>query len=61
MCKLNVFWVLCNVAILSNCEIFSAIEQLEKFVETEELIISHLKIFAEELNNVYVNKYAVIY
>lgn len=37
-----------------NCEIFSAIDELEKFVATEHILISELEKFANQIKDDYV-------
>lgn len=39
-----------------NCEIFSAINELEKLFDDEEIIILQLKSFAKHVSNDYVNR-----
>lgn len=48
--------LLINVFSESNCEIFSAIEELDKLAVNERLIAKELKIFASQVNDVFVEK-----
>lgn len=48
--------LLINVFSESNCEIFSAIEELDKLAVNERLIAEELKIFASQVNDVFVEK-----
>jgi hypothetical protein len=39
----------------SNCEVFSAIVELEKLADFEKLILEDLKVFAAEIEDEYLN------
>lgn len=46
----------CFVITHVNCEIFSAIEQLEQLFDSERIFIKELEKFAEEVDNDYINR-----
>lgn len=48
--------LLINAFSESNCEIFSAIEELDKLAVNERLIAEELKIFASQVNDDFVEK-----
>lgn len=56
--KLNVeIFLIISLLTSINCEIFSAIEELEKLAAVEQIIIKELQSFATQLNDDYVNRW----
>lgn len=45
----------------ANCEIFSAIDELEKLAYDEKIIIEEFQVFASDLNDDYVDRLAGVY
>lgn len=56
--KLLIVFIFIDSSLIAkiNCEIFSAIQELEKLAVNEKFLIKEFKVFASQVNDDYINR-----